>query len=253
MEANEVGQEDVKQGEAVVEAPKPKMALCIKLIDAPAEVRRIARNGTNATFAVRLTNEFFYTPVLLQDRATCETDPAFLQLLPYIVVQERSTGRVFRYTRGKGGTEERLHEKTSIGIGGHVETLPADLKQLRYTTMGQDSQLLFPHLKEDALRECMEEIGVAPDSIEFVSLIYNPTGVNQVHLGILGIATVDGVAALESGVIEEGAFVEPDDLVYADEYSRLEPWSQAALWFIHDRRQRENLRAAAESAGVTLS
>lgn len=196
---------------------KPKMALCIRRIDAPAAVRAV----THGTHCVPITEEFFSTPVHLSDRAHCETDPSQLQLLPYIVIVERITGKVFCYSRGKGGTEDRLHGKLSVGVGGHVETMP-------------DAGVnLFDHLKADAMRESFEEIGVAPREIAFDCLIYNPTGVNEVHLAVLGIALVDKIEGTEKGVIEKGEFRPVSELVKDDGiWQRLEDWSKAALWRI---------------------
>src|SRR5450432_1186674 len=51
-------------------------------------------------------------------RSEVETDPSWLQLIPYVVLQHH--GRIFHYTRGKSGGEQRLHAKRSIGIGGHI-------------------------------------------------------------------------------------------------------------------------------------
>lgn len=205
-----------------------KVALCIRFIDAPADVRRAA--SVTGTHLLALTEEFFRTGVTLEDRALCETNPELLQLLPYIVIMERGTGRVFRYFRGKGGNEDRLHGKISIGVGGHVEDYPGNIK-FPVGTMYHSNDL-FAHLKEDAERECVEEIGVAPDKIDFMRLMYNNAGVNQVHLGILGLAVVDSVAALEAGVIENGEFVDPHDLLEAEVFERMEDWSKAALTYV---------------------
>lgn len=57
----------------------------------------------------------------LQDRAICETDFTRLQPLPYITIFNKTTKKFFTYLRGKGGDEGRLHDKLSIGLGGHIE------------------------------------------------------------------------------------------------------------------------------------
>lgn len=196
---------------------KPKMALCIRFVDAPSLVRKQCYRG--GTALLPLYEEFFSTPVALYDRKHCETDENLLQLLPYIVVRNRN-GHVLRYFRGKGGTEDRLHSKISIGLGGHIETVP-------------NAGNLFDHCKADAMRELEEEIGVRPDKIEFVRLVFNPTGVNRVHLGILGVAIIDTDAlTLETGVIEDAEFVDPKILTNSQDYNRCEEWSKAALWYI---------------------
>lgn len=220
-----------------------KIALCIKSIDAPASVIGII----TGTHLIDLTEEFFYTPTELVSRDICEHSLKWLQLLPYIVLKDED-GRVFRYFRGKGGTEDRLHGKISIGVGGHVETEP-EHQQLGFAA-SQGS--LFSHLKLDACREILEETGIAvdPRDIEFVKLVYNPAGVNAYHLGILGVAKVSKAAflALEHGVIEKGEFVDPvnDLLAEPDAFNRCEDWTQGALWYLTDAQrqaEREQVRA----------
>ena len=53
------------------------------------------------------------------DRPAAEEDPSHKQLIPYLVV--RHAGKFLAYTRGKKGSESRLHALRSIGVGGHVE------------------------------------------------------------------------------------------------------------------------------------
>lgn len=59
----------------------------------------------------------------LQDRAICETDFTRLQPLPYVTIFNKTTNKFFTYLRGKGGDEGRLHDKLSIGLGGHIDEL----------------------------------------------------------------------------------------------------------------------------------
>jgi predicted NUDIX family phosphoesterase len=224
-----------------------KVALCIKTVDAPASVRCII----TGTHLIELTEEFFYTPAQLEPRATCETDNKLLQLLPYIVVQDEHD-RVFRYFRGAAGTENRLHGAISIGLGGHVETMPG--QQQPGAAYSADS--LFAHLKEDAVREIDEEIGIKvdPKSIEFVHLVYNPTGVNEVHLGILGIARVNmggrTELAQEEGVITQGGFINPETELYdhPELYARCEEWTKAALWYLTNQAARKRVQTARATA-----
>ncbi len=56
-------------------------------------------------------------------RAEVEHDPAFKQLIPYVIFRHRDAAgqtSLFQYTRGKGQGEARLHSKRSVGIGGHI-------------------------------------------------------------------------------------------------------------------------------------
>ena len=51
-------------------------------------------------------------------RAECETDPSWKQVIPYLVLRDR--GRLFLMRRTRAGSDQRLHERYTIGIGGHV-------------------------------------------------------------------------------------------------------------------------------------
>jgi len=74
----------------------------------------------NVQVAVDINLPLFNLPLLLQPRSTCETDPNYLQIIPYVIIKDRY-GYIFSYRRGSGGGEERLLKKCSIGFGGHVE------------------------------------------------------------------------------------------------------------------------------------
>ena len=51
-------------------------------------------------------------------RAQAETDPAYKQIIPYVLVTFENS--VLHYVRGKKAGEQRLVAKGSIGIGGHM-------------------------------------------------------------------------------------------------------------------------------------
>ncbi len=51
-------------------------------------------------------------------RAEVEDDPSFQQVIPYVVVTDGP--RVFLMRRLRAGADSRLHDRYSIGVGGHV-------------------------------------------------------------------------------------------------------------------------------------
>lgn len=63
------------------------------------------------------------------ERSYAERTPALKQVIPYTLVVRRGSSadqpEIFRLTRTKAGGEARLHNKISIGVGGHIE--PVDL------------------------------------------------------------------------------------------------------------------------------
>ena len=103
------------------------------------------------------------------DRPVAEEDPAFKQLIPYVVV--RDGPQVYLMERTDAGGDARLHGKASIGVGGHLN--PVD--------DGQDP------LTDGLRREWSEEL-VADWEPKFrlVGLLNddsNPVG--SVHFGVV--------------------------------------------------------------------
>jgi predicted NUDIX family phosphoesterase len=103
------------------------------------------------------------------DRRLAEEDPAFKQLIPYVVVRDGAL--VYLMERTAAGGDPRLHGKASIGVGGHLN--PVD--------EGEDP------LTDGLRREWAEEL-VADWEPQFrlVGLLNddsNPVG--SVHLGVV--------------------------------------------------------------------
>ena len=103
------------------------------------------------------------------DRPLAEDDPAFKQLIPYVVVRDGDL--VYLMERTDAGGDARLHGKASIGVGGHLN--PVD--------EGDDA------LTDGLRREWSEEL-VAEWEPQFhlVGLLNddsNPVG--SVHLGVV--------------------------------------------------------------------
>lgn len=79
------------------------------------------------------------------ERELAETDESYLQLIPYVSivrVEAANDYSVFKYTRLKGGQEVRLHNNTSIGIGGHIDYTP------EYDSMSLEEILIDNMTKE---------------------------------------------------------------------------------------------------------
>jgi predicted NUDIX family phosphoesterase len=99
-----------------------KMALCIKREELVTLNKLLQHPELKGLMLAELPAGFFRLKTSLEDRATCETDPSLLQLLPYVLIHREDTEQYFVYCRGKGGEEARLHGNLSLGIGGHVDT-----------------------------------------------------------------------------------------------------------------------------------
>jgi predicted NUDIX family phosphoesterase len=147
-----------------------------------------------------------------EPRPAMERDPAFKQIIPYLVV--RDGPRYFLMRRTKAGADERLHERWSIGVGGHLN--PGD--------GGLDRGLQ---------REWQEELHAdfVPE-FHLVGLLNDDTtDVGRVHLGAVYAADVGGrpVEIRETDKLT-GAFVDPAEVAAVAD--RLETWSRLAFEFL---------------------
>ena len=109
-------------------------------------------------------------------RAQAEKDPAYKQIIPYVLVAFENS--VLHYVRGKKAGEQRLVAKGSIGIGGH---------------MNETDETFFA-LDEAAYRagverEVNEEIRIDTRFDDRIVALLNDdtTEVGRVHLGIVHV------------------------------------------------------------------
>lgn len=119
-------------------------------------------------------------------RPSLELMPSFRQLIPYVVLVDRPPDspnvKVVCYRRTKAGDESRLHEKHSIGLGGHV-----DLGDL--VAHGADIHLRFT-LEHAGQREVQEEVKDphGPLHRQWVGVVVdNDNEVGRVHLGVVWV------------------------------------------------------------------
>jgi predicted NUDIX family phosphoesterase len=154
------------------------------------------------------------------DRPMAEESPQWKQLIPYVVVRDRSgpAERVFLMERTDAGGDPRLHRRATIGVGGHLNPVDG----------GTDPLSAGLH------REWREELAAAwePEFVAIGLLNDDRNPVGSVHLGV--VFEVEA-AGRELDVRERdklsGRMVAVVDL--AEEWERMETWSQlvaAAIW-----------------------
>ena len=147
-------------------------------------------------------------------RPEMEADPRFKQLIAYLVL--RDGDRYFLMRRTAAGADARLHDRWSIGVGGHCNPGDTDLEgSLR--------------------REWREELDADFEpAFRAVALLNDDTtDVGAVHLGVVYIADVEGrpVAIRETHKLE-GSFATPDEVRAVSD--RLETWSRIVFEAIED-------------------
>jgi predicted NUDIX family phosphoesterase len=141
-----------------------------------------------------------------EPRARMEHDPSFKQVIPYLVLRDGE--RYFLMRRTRGGADARLHDRWSIGVGGHLN--PGD-----------------GGVAGGLVREWREELDAdfVPQFTLVGLLNDDTTDVGSVHLGAVYLADAGGrpVAVRETDKLT-GAFAEPAEVVrVADD---LETWSR---------------------------
>jgi len=160
--------------------------------------------------------------VVIMQRALLETNPAFRQLIPYVVVKQGD--KYLAYERSKSGGESRLHNLYSIGIGGHVDAVDAV-----YDANGVFQ--LADTLRTGMYRELHEELGLTEADFLGMSTIgylsKDVTAVDEVHLGIVLVAEVhaDLVVTSKEDALNLAGFLAADELSKLN----LESWSETVV------------------------
>ena len=147
-----------------------------------------------------------------EPRPQMEVDPSFKQVIPYLVLRDGE--RYFLMRRTRAGVDARLHDRYSIGVGGHLN--PGDggvLGGLR--------------------REWREElVADFEPAFRLVGLLNDDTTeVGAVHLGAVYVAEAAGrpVTIRETDKLT-GSFVEPHEVAAVAD--RLETWSRLCFEFL---------------------
>jgi len=144
-------------------------------------------------------------------RARVEDDPSLKQIIPYVVL--RYQDRIFLVRRTRAGSEERLREKLSVGLGGHIN--PEDVADAADPVDAGMRRELAEEVDVPAGWRA-RPVGVINDDLE---------AVGRVHFGLVYLAdlpTAD-VRVRERSKLA-GAFATLDEVRAA--YDRLETWSQ---------------------------
>jgi predicted NUDIX family phosphoesterase len=153
-------------------------------------------------------------------RAAAEKNPAFKQIIPYVLVV--CGGQCLSYVSGKRAGETRLVGLRSIGIGGHIN--PVDNEMALFDADFRKSY------EAAVAREVAEEISVeAPHADRVVALINDDsTEVGQVHLGIVHLWTLtEPRVSKREQMITQLSFMELSDLQAARD--TMETWSAFCL------------------------
>lgn len=140
------------------------------------------------------------------DRPTAEQSPQYKQIIPYVLIRRGDAW--FLLQRTKQQTEARLHDKLSLGIGGHINP---------------DT----PDLIDGLQKELEEEVGVDGDyELTFAGILNDDTTeVGSVHLGAVFVLEVlSGDVAVRETDKMTGRWIAAADL--APLRDRMETWTE---------------------------
>lgn len=145
-------------------------------------------------------------------RPEMETDPAYKQIIPYVLVTRGAEAFVMQ--RLKKGGEQRLHGLLSLGVGGHID--PVD---------EAGGSALMAGLR----REVDEEVAVErAASLTPLGVINNDRDeVGRVHLGFLFRLEAEGAVTVRETEKLSGSFMPIAALPALRD--KMEGWSQIAL------------------------
>jgi predicted NUDIX family phosphoesterase len=148
-------------------------------------------------------------------RGKVENDSSMKQIIPYLLLRDGEL--IFLMKRTSAGGDERLHERYSIGVGGHINPGDADV-------LGGLNREWREEVAADFVPD-FEPLGLLNDDS-------NPVG--AVHLGLVYAADAGGrpVAIRETHKLS-GQFVEMN--LVADVADKLETWSALLFDFLSAR------------------
>lgn len=158
-------------------------------------------------------------------RGEAETSTTHVQVIPYCLLLKGD--RICAYRRSKSGGEARLHDKMSVGLGGHINQ--ADMEDERFT---------HP-IAACVMRELHEEV-TAKDTADVpwstglrnIAWFYDDSNeVSRVH--ICNLVGIELPASVEISPREESVtdiqWLTLDELRTPEVWECLESWSQVTV------------------------
>ncbi len=155
----------------------------------------------NVLEAIKTRKEFL-------PRSIMETDPNYKQIIPYLIFNHADT--YFLMQRQAKASEQRLKNKFTLGIGGHI----------RQEDMHTESVFDW------ATREFHEEVCYDGSlEIETLGILNDDTNaVGQVHLGLVLLIKGDNPNISVKSELKSGTMLTLHEL--KEYYDRMESWSQ---------------------------
>ena len=151
-------------------------------------------------------------------RGMAEQDAAYKQIIPYLIFHYQDT--YFLMQRSATASEERLQNKYSLGIGGHIRQEDITGKSL------------FDWARREFYEEVSYQGSVSVKPLGIINDDSNPVG--QVHIGFVFL--VEGMhnnIAIKSE-LKSGMLVPLEECMQYNKH--LETWSQLVLTYLLDQK-----------------
>ncbi len=157
---------------------------------------------------------------VFRKRSELEEDPSFKQIIPYAVLSSGDSFYLFK--RSPGQREKRLHNKFTLGAGGHMN--PGDSTE-------PDEQYLIEELKRELSEEVRLLNGCLIEKIEFIGFINDDTiPVGRFHIGLLyNIHVTNKEVFINETDKMTAEWIEKSNL--AEFYEGMETWSKIIFDF----------------------
>lgn len=147
-------------------------------------------------------------------RYDAEGEPAFQQLIPYILVTNATMDKFYVSRRLAASGEARLHGQTSMGFGGHIN--PCD----------GSNEVLFHAM----IRELHEELYIEPlSAAKFIGYVRDMTSSTNDHLGCVFIVQSND-ASIKEKDNHAGEWIEIKQL--EERYFDFENWSKHIIDYL---------------------
>jgi len=157
-----------------------------------------------------------------EDRAAAEANEGLKQVIPYMVI--RRGEEILAYQRSKKSGEERLHNKWSVGFGGHINESDYMKQGIMFTLSMAIQRELNEELEWGDQDKCTVE------NISELGVLYDDSdAVGRVHIGYVMVIDVPKDSKFPKAKEDTIAATEWVSLSKARDLPGLEGWGKIVV------------------------
>lgn len=155
---------------------------------------------------------------IFHKRSELEEDPAYKQLIPYGIISAEDSYFLFRRTSGQ--TEKRLHNKLTLGVGGHMNPGETDKTGEQY---------IISELKRELFEEVKFSDTCSIKRIAFIGFVNDDSiRVGRMHIGLVyNIQISNKDISIKETEKMTAEWIDKQGLMQV--YEGLESWSRFAF------------------------